>query len=336
MGVERVCPRYLRLRFLFAASPGVSLPEYPGSAWRGAFGRALRESVCIVGQADCRGCLLADRCHYSYLFETPAGQLPNGNAATHAPHPLVLELLPPSASSGAPFVLGITLIGRAADSARLVAFAAARAGTRGIAGRDNRFELQAAEWHDGDGWRALPPSGSVPAPRAALPEMPSGPIRIEFTSLLRLKHHNRFAGVADLSPRLLLFALYHRFSQLSLLHDGGDAPPEPWPLPPAEQAFLDAGLRWIELDRYSSRQGRKHPIGGLLGHVSLDPSGLKDAWPLLWHGQFLHIGKLTSLGHGGYRVGGGKLAVDYEQGSWSYLSPAGQAAVVTTYEGTAS
>ncbi|MBU0500879.1 MAG: CRISPR system precrRNA processing endoribonuclease RAMP protein Cas6 [Gammaproteobacteria bacterium] len=56
------------------------------------------------------------------------------------------------------------------------------------------------------------------------------------------------------------------------------------------------------MDRYSSRQAIKHKIGGILGSVTLDRASYQTAWPLLWHGQFLHLGKLTSMGHGAYRI----------------------------------
>ena len=48
---------------------------YLGSAWRGAFGRALRQTVCVTRLPECDPCLLLRSCPYPFLFEsrTPPG-----------------------------------------------------------------------------------------------------------------------------------------------------------------------------------------------------------------------------------------------------------------------
>lgn len=47
------------------------LPTFPGSAWRGAFGHALKKTACVVRDTPCSQCLLKNACAYSYIFETP-------------------------------------------------------------------------------------------------------------------------------------------------------------------------------------------------------------------------------------------------------------------------
>ncbi|OGT90057.1 MAG: hypothetical protein A2286_03410, partial [Gammaproteobacteria bacterium RIFOXYA12_FULL_61_12] len=319
------CPLYWRLRFDFAIDSGAGLPEFPGSAWRGAFGRALRSLICVTRQTKCQGCLIAAHCPYCFLFETPVAQLPNGNTHANAPHPLVLELFPDAEQPGEPghYAIGLTLIGqKAMGLLGPVVFALQQAGERGIAG-DNHFRLQAVEQQDGAGWRLIHRPGGPLQPltgQISAPALPSGPVSIDLTTPLRLTHHNRIAGERDLTPRIFIQALFRRFSQLSLIHGAGEPPPEPWPDIPADQPFAASDLHWLNLDRYSSRQGRKHQISGLMGSFTLDLTGLETAWPLLWHGQFLHLGKLTSLGHGGYRVGGGKLADTSAPQSGEYAS----------------
>ena len=58
-------------RFYFATDSSVRLPKYPGSAWRGAFGHALKKTVCVVRITPCNQCMLKSACAYSYVFETP-------------------------------------------------------------------------------------------------------------------------------------------------------------------------------------------------------------------------------------------------------------------------
>src|SRR5436853_2366756 len=77
----------LRLR----AKQSASLPAFLGSTLRGAFGHALKDAVCLMSHRDCSHCLVADRCIYPYLFETPAPtDLPQLRGQQQAPHPFIL------------------------------------------------------------------------------------------------------------------------------------------------------------------------------------------------------------------------------------------------------
>jgi CRISPR-associated endoribonuclease Cas6 len=77
----------LRLR---ACQP-VSLPPFLGSTLRGAFGHALKRSVCIMRPPECSTCVVADQCIYPHLFETT---MPKGLSHLHgyreAPRPFIL------------------------------------------------------------------------------------------------------------------------------------------------------------------------------------------------------------------------------------------------------
>lgn len=77
----------LRLR----ARASASLPVFLGSTLRGAFGHALKEAVCVMNHRQCERCLVADRCIYPYLFETPAPQgVEQLRGQQQAPHPFIL------------------------------------------------------------------------------------------------------------------------------------------------------------------------------------------------------------------------------------------------------
>src|SRR5882724_732634 len=77
----------LRLR----AFDAVGLPAYLGSTLRGAFGHALKDAVCVMPHRNCERCMVADRCGYPYIFETPPPQdlsLLRGQQCV--PHPFIL------------------------------------------------------------------------------------------------------------------------------------------------------------------------------------------------------------------------------------------------------
>jgi hypothetical protein len=80
-----------RYRLVLRAAEPASLPVFLGSTLRGAFGRALKDAVCVVAHRNCDRCLLYDRCIYPYLFETPApAGVPQLRGQTQAPHPFIL------------------------------------------------------------------------------------------------------------------------------------------------------------------------------------------------------------------------------------------------------
>ena len=82
-----------RYQLRLKARRAVVLPRFLGSTLRGAFGHALKEAVCVVGHRDCGRCMLADRCIYPYLFETPAPPIELLRGQKGAPHPFIL--MPP-------------------------------------------------------------------------------------------------------------------------------------------------------------------------------------------------------------------------------------------------
>jgi hypothetical protein len=80
-----------RYELTLRASESVSLPAFLGSTLRGAFGHALKEAVCVMNHRDCVKCLVADRCIYPYLFETPVPpDVPQLRGQAQAPHPFIL------------------------------------------------------------------------------------------------------------------------------------------------------------------------------------------------------------------------------------------------------
>src|SRR3954468_6381934 len=80
-----------RYELTLRACGSASLPAFLGSTLRGAFGHALKEVVCVMNHRDCAKCMVADRCIYPYLFETPVPpDVPQLRGQAQAPHPFIL------------------------------------------------------------------------------------------------------------------------------------------------------------------------------------------------------------------------------------------------------
>ncbi|NLO80567.1 MAG: CRISPR system precrRNA processing endoribonuclease RAMP protein Cas6 [Xanthomonadaceae bacterium] len=287
----------LAMRLRFRAERPLHLPVYPGGLWRSAFGKALRDLCCITGAPNCRGCPALAGCGYGMLYEPPVRLPENRGLASHyneLPQPYVLSPVgrQPDERSA---LLDVILIGRAARRWREVLDAAA-------ALRLGRQPLRLVEA------TPLPISGELPSRpgEAAVPQPPPAPkrVRVHLLHPLRLRRENRYLGPQDFDFRTFFTTLCRRISMLRAQEDDL-APLEAdyrWLAERAQAVHVaDACLRWVEWKRYSARQQREIPMGGIVG-VFTAAGDLEPLWSWLWAGQWLHVGKGTVMGLGRYRL----------------------------------
>lgn len=208
------------------------------------------------------------------------------------PHPYIL-LLENHGSKTTRHVLRLTLIGKAIEHLPIYLHALSDAGRQGIGpGRTRLAAIDAtvAIHHRG---------GGVGLHGADAP--PGGPFRVVLATPLRIKHDNDLAGPNDLTPHIFLLALARRIAQLDL-HHGSRVVRDRLLPPDLPDEFVAKALTWVDLDRYSSRQGRKHKMGGLIGEFIMRLDDPAPLWPTLIAGQYLHAGKLATAGLGAYRL----------------------------------
>ncbi|MGH9361467.1 MAG: hypothetical protein ACRD2T_06075, partial [Thermoanaerobaculia bacterium] len=140
---------YLRLRCTLRALESAHLPPYHGSMLRGAFGHALRRSVCAMGPAQpCVSCQLRRACVYTRLFETFIEEEPPPflRGLPTAPRPYVIE--PRSGRTefapGDPLELDLLLFGCAVDLVAYALLAIERMAAGGLGRGRARFVLEEA------------------------------------------------------------------------------------------------------------------------------------------------------------------------------------------------
>ena len=303
-----------RFRFVLKAEEPMPMPTYAGSAWRGLLGHGLRRLVCVTRQPTCEGCLLRFTCLYSTFFETPG---PSGMAERRyraLPHPFILEPeITPSRElpKGALLHLSVTLIGGVVEQVPYLIHALNLAGDQGLGRGGGRFSTVAVEREDALGsehWESVYQAsrGEYTRGETLPPTIPACPTaaRVRLFTPLRIKRHGRFLGSHDFEAGDFLRNLYARLAQLAELY-GGDPSPFDWALVRDKADVLtvaDPRLRWYEWTRFSSRQNTLMQMGGLLGEFGLAGPGLATFWPGVWLGQWVHVGKGTSFGLGGYRL----------------------------------
>jgi hypothetical protein len=306
---------------VFTPDAPLRLPVYTGSMFRGAFGSALKQAVCVTRTYDCSPCLLKNRCIYPYVFETAPP--PNSQVMrkyTAAPHPFVFE--PPAggitAPAGRPLVFGMTLFGKAVGYLSHFIFALEQLGQRGLGTRRVRCALSSVDsWLEGRQWTLYSADDRVPRSADAfekaivLPLRPSAAsfekasterITIELLTPLRVRYDARLT--IELPFHILFRNLLRRFGHLSYFHCRGD---------PSRVAFrewielavsvetVEHNLQWFDWERYSNRQRTAMSMGGLIGHVTFEGK-IEPFYPFLKAGEITHAGKGTSFGLGRFRV----------------------------------
>lgn len=286
----------LPMRLRYSAKRPLRLPPYPGALWRSAFGKSLRDLSCITGAPQCRGCPALGSCGYGILFEPPARSAGAAGLTQHyteLPQPYILSPLAQQPGSTDIF-LDLTLIGRASRRWREVLDAAAA-----IRLHDQFLQLQEA--------RPLPVNAGSPAKLglAETPQPPAAPtqLRLVFQHPLRLRRNNR-----NLRPEAFDFAVFFTAlaRRISMLHDQEQATAlaaDYRQLAAQAKAITirQPRLDWFDWKRYSARQRRSIPMGGIVGEVTI-AGEIAPLWPWLWVGQWLHVGKSAVMGLGRYRL----------------------------------
>lgn len=297
----------LPLRLTFTHAQPARLADYPGGLWRSALGAALRAHACVTRAPTCGGCHLLARCAYGYLFDTPQPRDPAGLTAQYQqlPHPYVLSPRTPGGdrAAGSPAVVDLTLIGPGHGFLPEVLAAARHL-------RLGRTPLALA------GIELLPPLSLQDAPepvtaagaleaRPRKPEPPPAPARarIALQHPLRMRRRNRYLGAADFDFATFFTTLVRRITMLHALTSEPPLDADPRALAQHARTLpcRAESLQWYDWKRYSARQQRQIPMGGLIGAIHIE-GDLTPLWPWLWAGQWLHVGKGAVMGLGCYRL----------------------------------
>lgn len=300
-----------RFRLHFRASRPYGIRGYRGSTWRGVLGGALKRLVCITRERECQACMLFRTCVYTYIFETPEERVSEEGARSEAaPHPFVLDVEPdwgPRTVTGE--MVELTLLGSGTKAWAYVAHALREGAQRGVGAERISLELKGVEqeYEDRGRWAdILSRGGKLKVMNAETPRIPEMPpkARIRLLTPLRIRRENDLVEperlgfdefTAAVLRRLALVTRYHSDAMWRMDHAGL-----------RERARLvkvyERKTGWQDWARYSNRQGRKVPMGGVVGEMTVSMEGLEELWPLLWIGQWVHAGKGTAMGLGRYEL----------------------------------
>lgn len=324
---------------LEAGDEGLILPPYKGSTLRGGFGRVFRSITCSMRQKECRGCLLNGSCPYAYIFETapPSGAEALRNYES-VPRPFVLE--PPLEEKtlyrpGETLTFRLVLIGKAVDYLPYFIVVFRELGEVGIGKGRKKYRLKEIVAVDPLNDRRAPiyreqemmvrnldlslrgrdipgllehygQGAGLPAAYSRLdlqsPNHTFPPrLTIDFLTMTRIKYEEAYTDKIEF--HILIRSLLRRLSSLAYFHHGEELKLDFTGLiaRAAQVKLVEDRTRWVDWERFSSRQDSKVNMGGVVGRAVYEGE-LMEFIPLLRLGELVHVGKGAVFGMGKCRM----------------------------------
>jgi hypothetical protein len=302
------------LRFTLAPEEPVRFTTFPGITIRGALCSVMKGLVCVARQTECRECYVQRRCAFARLFVSmPPEDAEMMKLYPSAPHPFVLRY-PDGwgrrAEYSRPFAFKMYLFGDAADTFPFVARTLERLQQTGL-GRDRSgFTLQSTRVETYDGEEEVFLSGKG-RPAEDLPafgpqwegseKTGSRDLCLQFLTPVRVKRDGRPANPL---PFDALFAnLCRRLSALAFFYGAGKLD---WDFGRLVERAGEVSTKrdeteWERFERYSGRQNRKMPFGGLLGAITYGDVP-EELARIVRFGRLIGAGRHSAFGLGEYEV----------------------------------
>lgn len=335
---------FLRLRFTLIAEQEARLPAFKGSMLRGAFGHALRRTVCVMGpEQPCPTCMLRKQCAYPRLFETliePDENVPRFlRGLPTAPRPYVFEPFDNNVHyrTGETLRFDLILLGQAIELHPYAIFAVSQMAESGLSARRFRFRLQDVQWlakgnpesvqvrseklqvaseqEVEDDWRMLYDGATKRLLETPTPQLPTIPPAItshlqlltcNFLTSTRLKFKDDLT--MDFNFRMLVFKMLRRVLELAHFHVPGAA--IDWEFHSLLVAADDVkivhrDLEWVDWERRSNRQKTEMKMGGFVREMVLEGE-------LAPFAELLAVCEVTHVGKGAV-FGNGKIEANFKQ-----------------------
>lgn len=292
------------LSFSLKGEEKFRLPVFWGTTVRGGFGYSFKKTVCFSKQKiDCQTCILEEKCPYSLIFE---GRVKKEKwKIKETPKPFVIEIPFPFKSSEN-LNFNLILIGNATDFFPYFFLAFSNLGEMGIGKRRVKYEIEKIEqiyyerkmiYHQGNKYIEK----IEPYPLKLDENWEGKEITLNFQTPLRIKYGGRYIAVLEF--QYLIKSLIRRIKMLSYFWcDIEEFPDFTSLIEESEKVKIKkCELKWVDFERYSTRQNQKMKLGGIIGKIEYSGE-IKKFFPLLKLGQYIHIGKNTTFGFGKYQI----------------------------------
>ena len=292
------------------------LPAYKGSMFRGAFGWAFRNAVCVTNEKSCDNCNLQQMCAYFLVFET---EIPQNNlwflkGVKKLSHPFVIH--PPIEQlreyhKSDILNVGLTLFGNYISLLPHFVKTFKQMGESGIGVDRRKYKLiKVTNTIDSDHSNIIFDQSNT-AIKEKYNIIPLGDnsklenvseITLEFITPARFQKAGKvLTHQSSVTFDLIYNSLLRRYYTISRLFCNGSEDDYPDPLDTSNIKVKSNNLHFHEWERYSARQNKKVELGGFIGSITLE-GDLTSFIPLLKAGEKINIGKNTVFGLGKYKM----------------------------------
>jgi hypothetical protein len=299
---------FARLKVTYELITDCWLPTYKGSTLRGAFGDALRRTVCrFPKEKHCSNCQLFTSCLFSRFHENALPpQHPYAGKYPKLPQPYVIE---PDLDAntnylkGATLSFGLVLIGSAIEYTPTILHALFEMGRIGIGSSRCPLQLKQVQCMAADG--SLHPLTVGQAPltfglHSLKKPWPVNRAVLHFETPVYIKINNQ--QEARPGEPAFFHALINRLSLLAVSYAGCEWPRLfPYKAMEGLPACLADFTERVDWERVSARQRMRMTFGGFVGRVEIETDS--PLWQAaLTIGQVAHVGGQTTFGQGKYIV----------------------------------
>lgn len=315
---------YSRVTCTLAFGGTGRLPRFLGPTLRGGLGIHLKRTICHARRSDCNSCLLQADCLYRYLFDGVAPpERDFMRLYPYIPQPFAIQvglLDNCQISPGRRLDFTVALFGKAVDYFPYILYSLSELGKAGL-GKDRiPFELvrvqefgQAATVYE-KGSRSIGRLQRRPLTAEGL-HADYDELLLEFVTPCRIRvagqyaRRLRFEDIVRSAARRI--SILQRFygQPTSLAIQGALQT-----LHQHEVKITMDQTHWYGFDRFSNRQGRSIPMGGLVGRMAIG-GRIKPFVGLLEAAQIVNVGKATSFGFGYVRLCGSRDNQDGQDAS---------------------
>ena len=299
-----------RYTFDFEVLDALQLPAQPGVLWHSVFGKNLKDLSCISKAEKCEQCMFLHQCDYTQLFKgtrPEQSEIMRKSDTIPTPHIFQASLNASQVNRvGETISINVVLCGKANEQLSALTRALYVAGLKGLGKQRSRVKLQQLTQHSVNGetkallndvqlLEALP---CVPLPVSESPKS----ARLDF--LTPYKPSGKANNGHGIDFGRFLMAIVRRVDLMQYFTTGIKLSEDFKALKLLTETIPVNGvdLTFVQGNRYSAANGSIKDTSGFMGYVEFDLRNHQALWPFLDVGQWLNVGKNSSMGFGRYSV----------------------------------
>ncbi len=298
-------------RFTYQAIDDVTLPPFAGSLWHGVFGRALKSQVCIAPDSRCEQCMLLHNCDYAYLFHGPRppdSVLMRSYNTIPVPHIMRIKNREEEKiiTAGKEFSVSMVLVGKSNKRIAAVIRAMLEVGMAGFGKKRAKARLVEVSQTGVEALTKLIMSqGKMHHnPQPAMAHLPPMPNQLRMIFVTPYKQSANKEKNHNFDLKKMVMAIVRRVSLLKYFYTGEMLEEDFKQLKEKAEMVTPIAVKmnWCKQKRYSARAQKSLDTSGWLGSMDLPLTDIEQFWPYLYLGQWLHLGKNSSMGFGRYEL----------------------------------